>query len=202
MMQWVFDFDTNNERRKLITSQSWNIYKTVQNCHKNVCHGQIHKMIFTSPSTKQNTRHSPVKKHSRHYISSQLYFTQSSFISTASVFHIYNLISDTKRNKCWSSTILIRFILMKNTECPLSVLWILVHFMSSYICSFLSSYFFLIQIKYMSNMNCKHCVKQLAELTVFGEFWHLQHHADFQAAWHLQGQSRVARLGETLPEGA
>lgn len=54
----------------------------------------------------------------------------------------------------------------------------------------------------MSNMNCKQCVRQVAELAVFGKLWHLQHHADLQAAWHLQGQSRVARLGEPLAERA
>lgn len=51
-------------------------------------------------------------------------------------------------------------------------------------------------------MNCKQCVKQIAELAVFGKRRHLQHHADLQAARHLQSQSRMARLGESLAETA
>lgn len=54
----------------------------------------------------------------------------------------------------------------------------------------------------MSNVNCKQYVRQIAELAVFGKLWHLHHHADLQAARHLQGQSRVARLCEALAEGA
>lgn len=54
----------------------------------------------------------------------------------------------------------------------------------------------------MSNMNCKPCEKQTAELAVFSKLRQLQHHADLQAARHLQSQSWVARLGESLAESA
>lgn len=54
----------------------------------------------------------------------------------------------------------------------------------------------------MSNITCKQRVRQIAELAVFGKLWHLLHHADLQAAWHLQGQSRVAWLGEALVKSA
>ncbi len=54
----------------------------------------------------------------------------------------------------------------------------------------------------MSNTNCEQCVRQRAKLAVFGKLRHLQHHADLQAARHLQGQSRVAWLGEALAESA
>lgn len=40
------------------------------------------------------------------------------------------------------------------------------------------------------------------ELSVSGKLWHLRHHADCQAARHLQGQDRVARLREILAKGA
>lgn len=54
----------------------------------------------------------------------------------------------------------------------------------------------------MSNLNCKQCEKQTAELAVFSKLRHLQHHADLQAAQHLQSQSWVARLGESLAESS
>lgn len=54
----------------------------------------------------------------------------------------------------------------------------------------------------MSNMNRKQHMKQVAELAVVGKFWHLRNHADLQTAWHLQGHSRVARLGESLAESS
>lgn len=44
--------------------------------------------------------------------------------------------------------------------------------------------------------------EEIAELTVHDKLWYLRHHADLQAAGHLQGQSRVARLGEALTEAA
>lgn len=44
-------------------------------------------------------------------------------------------------------------------------------------------------------------MRQKVELAVLGKLWHLQHHADLQAARHLQGQSRAAELGEVLSEG-
>lgn len=42
---------------------------------------------------------------------------------------------------------------------------------------------------------------ETAALSVSGKLWHLRHHADCQAARHLQGQDRVARLRENLAEG-
>lgn len=39
-----------------------------------------------------------------------------------------------------------------------------------------------------------------AESGVFDKLWYLQHHADLQAARLIQGQHRVAGLGEPLPE--
>lgn len=51
-------------------------------------------------------------------------------------------------------------------------------------------------------MNCKQCLRQIAELAVLGKLRHLRRHADLQAARHLQAQSRVAGLGEALGEGA
>lgn len=45
-------------------------------------------------------------------------------------------------------------------------------------------------------------MKQTAELAVLNKVWHLQDHADLQAARHLQGQRGVARLSESLAESA
>lgn len=42
---------------------------------------------------------------------------------------------------------------------------------------------------------------ETAELSLRGKLWHLRHHADRQAACHLQGQDRVARLREILAKG-
>lgn len=51
-------------------------------------------------------------------------------------------------------------------------------------------------------MNCKQRTRLEAELAVCGELGHVQHGADLQAARPLQGQGRVARLGEALAERA
>lgn len=43
-------------------------------------------------------------------------------------------------------------------------------------------------------------MQQSAELAVLQKVWHLQDHADLQAARHLQGQGGVARLSKALAE--
>lgn len=45
-------------------------------------------------------------------------------------------------------------------------------------------------------------MKQTAELTALQKVWHLQEHADLQAARHLQAQGRVAWLSKLLAESA
>lgn len=45
-------------------------------------------------------------------------------------------------------------------------------------------------------------MKQTVELAVLQKVWHLQDHADLQAARPLQGQGRVARLSKSLAESA
>ena len=57
----------------------------------------------------------------------------------------------------------------------------------------------ILEIK-MSNVSRKQHMTRVAELAVFGEFWHFRNHADLQTAWHLQGHRGVARLGESLAE--